>query len=168
VPLRIPTDKHVRARIVNAATWLVAHNRDCTYSEGADRFSCVHKPYEVPFVSDCSSGVTDCYSWGGAPDPNNRHYDGEGYTGTLIAEGHLIATKSARAADVFIFGPDPGWHAALVVTPAKDPILWSMGEQGDPRLYPLSVVAQAVAYVHGEATCMVRCFRYLTNALKGK
>lgn len=166
--LRIPTNKHVRARIVNAAQWLVAHNHQCTYSEGSDRMSCVHKPYAVPFVSDCSAGVTCCYSWGGAPDPNELNYDGEGYTGTLVDTGTRILALETRAADIVIYGPSVGWHAALVVKGGRDPLVWSMGEQGDPRLYPSSTVAAAVAYVNRVATCPVRYFRYPTNAVKTK
>ena len=162
--LPLPTNRHVRARIVNAALWLAAHNKWCTYSEGAERFSCVHKPYAVPFVSDCSSGVTDCYSWGGAPDPNKRNYDGQGYTGTLIAEGRLISARAARASDIVIFGPGTGWHAALVLEAGANPLVWSMGEQGDPRIYACSSVAKGVAYVNNVAECEVRYFRYNTSA----
>jgi hypothetical protein len=163
--LKIPTDRHVRARIVNAAQWLVAHNHGCTYSEGADRFSSLDKPYEVPFVSDCSSGVTDLYCWAGAPDPNKLGYDGEGYTGTLMKAGKRISARAARPSDIVIYGPGLGWHAALVVVAGADPIVWSMGEQGDPRLYPSSTVEQGVAYVNHVATCRVSFFRFATNAV---
>ena len=162
--LRIPTDRHVRARIVNAALWLVAHNHWCTYSMGADRFSCLHKPYAVPFISDCSSGVTDLYCWGGAPDPNKLNYDGEGFTGSLIKAGKRISPRAARPSDVVIFGPGVGWHAALVISGGADPLVWSMGEQGDPRLYPCSTVEAAVAYVNNVTSCRVSYFRYPTNA----
>jgi hypothetical protein len=163
--LRIPTDRHVRARIVNAAQWLVAHHLQCTYSEAGNRFNSLHRPYEVPFVSDCSAGVTDLYCWGDAPDPNKRGYDAEGYTGTLMSAGKRIAPRSVRECDVAIFGPYPGWHAVMAISGGADPLVWSMGEQGDPRLYPCSTVAQAVAYVHNVATCPVSWYRYATNAV---
>jgi hypothetical protein len=148
---------------MKAAKWTVAHHADATYSEGVNRLESLHRPYELPFVSDCSAGVTDLYNWADAPDPNGGDYIGEMYTGTLVAHGRLIAARRARSADVVIFGPTTGWHAALIVTPGKDPIVWSMGEQGDPRLYPMSVVEQAVSYVNDVATCQVRYFRYDTS-----
>jgi hypothetical protein len=157
-----------RARICNAANWLVAHRLECTYAEKppALRVSCVHKPYEVPFVSDCSSGVTDLFSWGGANDPNGFDFGGDPYTGTLVARGKLIAAHRARSADVAIFGPYTGWHAGLVLQGGADPLIWSMGEQGDPRIYRASVVERAVAYVNHVESAGIRYFRFNTSKRK--
>lgn len=161
--IKLPFNNSRRSEIVRAALWLVDHRADCTYSEGPERTSCVHKPYQVPFVSDCSAGVTDLYSWGNANDPNKANFEGPSDTGTLIAHGKPIAAKKVRSADVGIFGPGTGWHAVLVTQGGSDPWVWSMGEQGDPRLYRASVVAAAVAYVNHVDTCQVRYFRYDTS-----
>jgi hypothetical protein len=152
--------------ILHAANWLVANHAHCTYSEGADRLSCVHKPFEVPFVSDCSAGVTDLFSWGGAPDPNDANFAGPSDTGTLLAHGDEISLHIARECDVVIFGPGDGWHAGLLVAGGGNPIVWSMGEQGDPRLYSLDVVEQAVAYVNGVTSCVTRWRRYDTTGVR--
>jgi len=148
---------------VNAAQWWVAHNKWATYSEAGNRFNSLHRPYEVPLIADCSAGVTDLYCWGGAPDPNKLDYDGEGYTGTLIKAGQRINPRRVRECDIAIFGPGVGWHAAMAISGGSDPLVWSMGEQGDPRLYPCSTVAQGVAYANNVSECVVTWFRYDTS-----
>lgn len=154
-----------RKRIVNAANWLVDHRADCRYSEASDRLYSLHRPYQTPFVSDCSSGVTCLYCWSNAPDPNQLGYRG-GFTGTLIAAGHPVTRAEARSADIAILGPGTGWHAVLVIRGGADPLVWSMGEQGDPHLYPMSVVEQGVSYVNRVESCEVRYFRYDTRRLR--
>jgi hypothetical protein len=161
--IKLPFTKSARAQIVHAAEWLVDHRAGCTYSEGNNRMICVSYPYVLPFVSDCSSGIECLYSWGNANDPSGNNFEGDPYTGTLVAHGRLISARRARSADVGILGPDTGWHAVLVVSGGRDPLVWSMGEQGDPRLYRMSVVEQAVAYVNHVPTCQVRYFRYDTS-----
>ena len=153
-----------RPKIINAAHWLVDHRADCTYSEDSpERTSCIKRPFKTPFVSDCSTGVTALYYWGDSLDPNDLGFGGDPYTGTLLKHGRLISASSARSADVVIFGPDTGWHAALVLTEGVDPVCWSMGEQGDPRLYQGSVVEQAVSYVNKVDSCQVRYLRFNTT-----
>jgi hypothetical protein len=152
-----------RLRIVNAANWLVDHRDECRYSEDSpERTSCIRRPYEVPFVSDCSSGVDALFYWGRAHDPNDLGFGGDPYTGTLVERGRLISASSARSADVGILGPDTGWHAVLVLSAGPDPLVWSMGEEGDPRIYRMSVVEQGVAYVNHVESCQVRYFRFNT------
>jgi hypothetical protein len=153
-----------RPGIVHAAHWLVDHREQCTYTEDApERVDSIRRPFSVPFASDCSSGVTALYSWGGAKDPNELGFGGDPWTGTLVARGRLISASSARSCDVVIFGPDTGWHAALVLEVTPDPVLWSMGEEGDPRIYRASVVAAAVAYVNHVESCEVRYYRFDTS-----
>jgi hypothetical protein len=161
--LRLPRTKSAIPGIVKAATWTVAQHAHATYSEGDNRGYSVHRPYELPFVCDCSAGVTCLYCWAGAPDPNGLNYGEIGYTGTLVNRGKPVRASRARAADVVIFGPTTGWHAALVMAGGPDPIVWSMGEQGDPRLYSASTVEQAVSYVNHVESCQVRYFRYSTS-----
>lgn len=42
--------------------------------------------------SDCSGFATLCYKQAGAPDPNGLHYNGYGYTGTLLQHGKKTNT----------------------------------------------------------------------------
>ena len=164
--MKLPFAGDRRSEIVRAALWTVAHNHEATYSEGSDRLYSLERPFTTPFISDCSAGVTDMYRWGLASDPNGLDYGGDPYTGTLIAHGRLIPARKVRSADVGILGPGTGWHAVLALSGGSDPKCWSMGEQGDPKVYPFSVVAQAVAYVNKVQSCEVRWFRYNT-ALAG-
>jgi hypothetical protein len=121
----------------------------------------------VPFIADCSAGVTAMFSWANCNDPNDDNFGGDPYTGTLLSRGKVIAARKVRSGDVGIYGPGTGWHAVLVTQGGGDPVVWSMGEQGDPHLYRSSVVAQAVAYVNHVETCEVRWLRFNT-ALRGK
>ena len=123
----------------------------------------VHRPFEVPFYSDCSSGVTCLFSWGDANDPNGFDFGGDPYTGTLAARGKSIPARRARSCDVAILGPATGWHAVLVLEGGEDPLVWSMGEQGDPHALRMSVVEQGVSFVHGVTSCEVRYFRFDTS-----
>jgi hypothetical protein len=161
------SEPSARPRIVLAANWLADHERilrDCHYTEDSpERMSSVLHPFTVPFVSDCSSGVTALFNWGDARDPSKLNFRGDPYTGTLIEKGRLISASSARSCDVVIFGPYTGWHAAMVLEGGPDPLAWSMGEEGDPRIYRVSTIEQGVAYVNNVKSCEVRYFRFDTS-----
>lgn len=161
--IKLPFTNNRRSEIVRACHWTASPNRNTTYTEGINRLLSLNRPYQWPFVSDCSAGVTDMYRWANCPDPNGLNYTGDPYTGTLVKAGKPIAAKKVRSGDIGIFGPGTGWHAVIALTGSSDPEVWSMGEQGDPRLYRASVVAQAVAYVNKVETCEVRWFRYDTS-----
>jgi hypothetical protein len=161
--IKYPFIRSRRSEIVRACEWTASPTRETTYSEGANRLYSLERPYQWPFISDCSAGVTDMYRWALCPDPNGLNYKGDPYTGTLVAHGNLIAAKRVRSGDVGILGPGTGWHAVIALTGGPDPQVWSMGEQGDPRLYKASVVEQAVAYVNHVESCEVRWFRYDTS-----
>jgi len=60
------------------------------------------RPPEFPSWADCSSFVTWCYWAAGAPDPNDRGYDGAGYSGTLVQNGR--ETDEARVGDIVFYG----------------------------------------------------------------
>lgn len=65
----------------------------------------------TPVKLDCSSFVTLCYKYAGAPDPNGLGYSGQGYTGTLLMKGHV--TQTPQPGDLaFWSNPD---HVALYV-----------------------------------------------------
>ncbi len=67
--------------------------------------------------ADCSKGVQFLCKWAGAPDPMNMGY---GVYGNLTS------------------GPNGDEHAAMVLEPGADPLLWSDGHQGAPNSYRLS------------------------------
>lgn len=95
----------VRKRIVDTAVYGALRNANIHYTQGPSRMYGVRnriKPPQVPLYEDCSSFVTWCYWVGGGPDPNNLHYNGQGYTGTQIDHGRKVVTPSP--ADLAFYG----------------------------------------------------------------
>lgn len=138
--------QHVRDEIVKWARWGCEHERDIHYEQV--------RPYpleaDLPLYTDCSGFVSLCYKLGGAYDPNGSHYDGRGYTGTLLEHGRPVTLAQAKPADLVIFGAYPGHHVAVIVeNDGHDPILVSHGQElgpleialSDEALYQAPVVA---------------------------
>lgn len=89
---------------------------------------------------DCSEAVTCLCRWAGLHDPNGLHYDGYGYTGTLLDHLHHYSDPHrAEVGALAVFGPGSGDHVAMVMEPGADPLLWSHGSEGGPRRVRLSV-----------------------------
>lgn len=104
-----------------------------------------HPPHLSRIVTDCSGSVTYLAELAKLPDPNGRHYDGLGYTGTLLDHCSQITRAQLRPGDLVVFGAYPGHHVCAVLTVGDDPMLWSHGRQGDPREISLSVEAASQA-----------------------
>lgn len=106
------------SRIVYAATVMIGREPYIHYTQGALRMSAVNRkqtPYSVTY-GDCSSLATYLYWYAGLPDPNGRGYDGYGYTGTLAAHGHVVATHEAAPGDLVFYGVGFPWsHVAVVI-----------------------------------------------------
>jgi hypothetical protein len=103
---------------------------------------------------DCSESVTLLCRLSGLRDPNGNHYDGEGYTGTLLEYG--------KSRDAWYSNPDNAGIGAMVVlgitnaTPGgkhvcavrrkgTNPLLFSMGCEIDPAYYSYDVMRQTFA-----------------------
>jgi hypothetical protein len=84
---------------------------------------------------DCSEGVTCLCKWAGLRDPNGLHYNGQGYTGTLLAHlPHYRDPSKAKVGALCVFGPGNGDHVAMVMEPGSDPLMWSHGSEAGPYL----------------------------------
>ena len=121
--------------VVEWAKWFAdnKHTHPFEYSESADRMNAIGQwPIRFPVTCDCSAFVTLCYWLAGLPDPNHQHYDHEGYTGTLIANGQEVTRLTAEPGDIVIYGPETGWHTAIIVEAGSNPLTVSMGQNGDP------------------------------------
>jgi len=92
--------------------------------------------------ADCSFGVKVLCDWAGVPDPTGGNYDGYGNSTSIFHHLAHVPLADARTGDILLFGPEGSWHAAMVLEPGKDPMLWSHGHQGSPNLYPLSADAR--------------------------
>ena len=117
----------VRQAIVAAGFFWYEHRGSIAYSQY--RPFQVGKPPWVPNRWDCSAFVTNCHYAGGAPDPNGRGYDHQGYTGTLIDHGAAVpSVDQLDPGDLIFYGhsrPAPGFpggsptHVALYVGNGK-------------------------------------------------
>lgn len=81
-------EERVREAVVAAGRFWLAHALEIRYSQF--RPFELGKPPWVPARWDCSAFVTNCHYAGGAKDPNNRGYDHQGYTGTLMDTGVVV------------------------------------------------------------------------------
>jgi hypothetical protein len=88
--------------------------------------------------ADCSFGVKILCDWAGVPDPTGGHFDGFGNSVSIYQHLPHIPLAEAKVGDIVLFGPNGEWHAAMILKPGPDPLLWSHGHQGAPNLYPLS------------------------------
>lgn len=93
----------IRQHIVDAAFFWYAHRFEIAYSQFRP-FS-MGKPPWVPIRWDCSAFATNCHYAGGAPDPNGRGYDHQGYTGTLMNRGTAVTSVvNLRKGDLIFYG----------------------------------------------------------------
>lgn len=89
---------------------------------------------------DCSESVTAICKWAGLHDPNGLHYDGQGWTGTILDHlPHYSDPHRAQVGALVVFGPGHGDHVCMVMQPGADPWLWSHGAEGGPRRVRYSV-----------------------------
>ena len=95
MPSSLPLPPKVRAarayarRLVRAADAI-------DYSQTKSRPMTLPGPHSLPSYLDCSSAVTTIFEAAGFGDPNGRHYDGQGYTGTLVARGRKVSTAKIQ------------------------------------------------------------------------
>jgi cell wall-associated NlpC family hydrolase len=112
-----------RVMIVRFAQWGCAHSADIHYAETRPiPLPASRTLPKLPFTTDCSGFVTMAYRYAGAPDPNGNGYDGQGYTGTLLAHGRKITAGAVRPGDVVVYGcksVPTGHHAAVVTAVGK-------------------------------------------------
>ena len=98
-----------------------------------------------PMTMDCSESVTCLCKWAGLKDPNGLHYNGSGYTGTLLDHlPHYFNPANAQTGALVVFGPGTGEHVCMVLTPDhRNPLLFSHGQEAGPILIRLHDEAQA-------------------------
>lgn len=86
---------------------------------------------------DCSSFATLVYKAAGAPDPNSRGYDGQGFTGSLWANGER--TNDPQPGDLCFYG-NPGDTSSHVNVYAGNGKAYNMGPSAGLSLLPVKSV----------------------------
>ena len=123
--------------------------RDWTYDEFRP-LTTPARPWKpgTKITGDCSKGVQWLCWWAKAPDPMNNNFGPYGNSQTIWAAlQHLDAAGQLLVGDIVTFGPDGDQHAAMVLTPGSDPLLWSFGHQGAPDTYLLSQDSRPAQYL---------------------
>lgn len=103
----------LRARVKAVALRHYAERAHYVYRQYRPMPDCLFCPVAYRRL-DCSSSFTLHHKEGGAPDPNGRGYDGQGYTGTLVNRGHW--TSNPQPGDAFFYGDQGGGVPGHVVT----------------------------------------------------
>lgn len=78
---------------------------------------------------DCSSSSTGFYYIAGMPDPNDLHYNGQGFTGTIAVHGRRVSTPAP--ADLGLYGSYPYRHVVIYVGGGR---CVSHGSESGPKL----------------------------------
>jgi cell wall-associated NlpC family hydrolase len=131
-------DALVRQKIVEYAAWGCSNEPQIHYAE-VRPMNGLNAPEHLPLTTDCSGFATLAYKWAGGPDPNGRHFNGQGWTGDMINTGRHIAKSALKPGDLVVFGgPAPRQHVCIVVEPGNDPTLVSHGQEKGPFRIPFS------------------------------
>ena len=97
-----PEDR-VRQAMVSAGFYWYSKKWEIAYSQFRPFW--LGKPPMTPSRLDCSAFYTVCSYAGGAPDPNARGYDHQGYTGTLMSTGHRVnSVNELKPGDAIFYG----------------------------------------------------------------
>lgn len=133
------------SKVVEHAQWGVANEPSIHYRQSRP-IDGLNQPHKLPLYTDCSGFSTCCYRWAGAPDPNGNGYNGQGYTGTMLASCQHISQAEAKAGDLIVYGNYPGEHVVIVQVPGADPMTISHGQEAGPMLVRHSVEVSAHGY----------------------
>jgi hypothetical protein len=91
--------------------------------------------------ADCSFGCKLLCRWARIlDDPTGGHYDGFGNSTSIAVHlRHLASAGACQVGDIVCSGSDGhSSHAAMVLEPGSDPLMWSHGHEGAPNAYRLS------------------------------
>lgn len=132
------SEKALRKRIVQWASWGVANNGRIAYSQdGSVRLSGLGSKGSLPLATDCSAFATLCYCWAGAPNPNATgafNARQAAFTGSMLAHCRRIPKSAAQPGDLVVWTPPTtGQHVCLVVSGGADPMLISHGDDSGPK-----------------------------------
>lgn len=139
----------MRAAVVSYwNSFLLPKNAEIHYAESRPMDG-INDLERLPSRQDCSGTVTKASKFGKLMDPNGLWYDGQGYTGTMLAHCRRIAAHQVQPADlvVFVNPREPAGHHVCQVLELVGDDMWlgSHGQEADPRRILLSQEAAGQA-----------------------
>lgn len=123
-------ESEIRHAIVEQARWGVANAGQIHYSEIRPIPYQAYKAHHLPITTDCSGFASCCYFAAGFPhDPNGNDWNGQGFTGTLLANSHHINASELQIGDLIDFS---NAHVVVVVNVGASIDIVSHGSEADP------------------------------------
>lgn len=107
--LHVSPETRIRNAILQAARNIYAHRYSVAYSQ-ARPYALYSMGGRIPSHLDCSGYVSVCYHAAHAKNPNVYYgvgrapWDGEGYTGTLLAGGVQTTLSRLKPGDLIFYG----------------------------------------------------------------
>lgn len=100
-------------------------------------------------TDDCSGAVTLIFRLAGFNDPNGLGYNGDGYTGDMLAHlRHFTDWNQVHVGTLIVYGYGTGTHVVMVVKPDGDnPLVFTHGSHAHSTIWRL---AQEDLYHVGE------------------
>jgi hypothetical protein len=146
-----------RAAIQKEMDWWLQHNSSIHYEQIRPIPLARAKAHTLPIYTDCSGAATCIYYVAGAPDPNGLDYSGQGFTGTLFANGEAIKMADIEVGDLIIVGKgDASVHVYVVYRQVSG--AWELFSHGREQAPEIVTLAGAIAS-HGAANLYPR--RYI-------
>lgn len=136
--VHILTPAQAREKRLLAAAQILYNRRAIVhYTEGSERMWIVRNHYKLSTLGtmaqdweDCSSTVTGIYDVAELADPNDLHFNGQGWTGSLAENGVSITVAQASIGALYLYGPGfPYKHVTMNVGADK---AISMGSEPGP------------------------------------
>ena len=126
--------------LTDAAGYMVSKAWNIHYTQSGLRMQGVRQrlrpcPSRYPNYEDCSSSATYLYWLARWPDPNGLHYNGQGYTGTQIRHGKLVANP--QIGDLVFYGPST-WNITHVAVYVGNGRVFSHGREAGPEWHPIN------------------------------
>lgn len=103
-----------RAKGVRYCLYAYSNREYMHYTQDSRRMTDMAPPPNVPNDTDCSGFSTWIYKSVGLPDPNGMGYNGYGYTGTQIENGHAVPLSALKVLDLIFYGSPVG-HVAVYI-----------------------------------------------------
>ncbi len=132
-----------RQSMVDDCKWAIKNRSEISYAQTRPMPINLAE-FHLPFTTDCSGFVTLMAKWSGNPDPNGNHFNGQGYTGTILRHLPHIPLSQTWRGDLAVFGAYPGVHVVALLAGGSNksnPPVASHGGASGPGLFSLSDVA---------------------------